>query len=517
MIGPIQGNSCFWPINSNQVKSIVFTRRKPKTQNHLHEIGNHKLLTRPICRRKVLGCLAYNPTWVFGEQFARLHSRKFELSAIFISSFIIIRTLAFPMKTPQQQDRRSRELNAARRISEALFQHLSVEELVEQALKIALEVVNAQAGCVLLAKPETKELVFYHAIGEHAPKPGTAFPWTQGIAGIVFAKGEPMVVKDVKGDERHFVQIDQNSGFITQDMIALPLKRWEGDPIGVLEVMNKREGLLDQDDVEILSIIASFTAIAIEQARLFQEAKLAEVARILGDIGHDVKNLLMPVLCGAALLKDEIDETYANLPNLPPVKIKASQETCHEVIQMLSNNAKRIQDRVKEIADCVKGLSSPPKFAPCKLAHVVASVFDILKLMADEKGISLHHEGIQTIPEIQADEGRLFNAFYNLVNNALAEVPAGGSIVIRGKLLGPDQTVHIEVQDTGRGMPAEIRDSLFTAATLSKKKGGTGLGTKIVKDVIEAHHGKITVESEINKGTTFNINLPVTPASKPTH
>ena len=417
------------------------------------------------------------------------------------------------MDSPQQQDRRSRELDAARRISDAVFQHLRVEELVEQALNIALEVVNCHAGCVLLAKPETKELVFYHAIGERAPKPGTAFPWTQGIAGTVFAKGEPMVIKDAKGDERHLCQMDKNSGFITQDMIALPLKRWEGDPIGVLEVMNKREGQLDQDDVAILSIIASFTAIAIEQARLFQEAKLAEVARILGDIGHDVKNLLMPVLCGATLLKDEIDETYAGLPHLPAIKIKASQNTCHEVIHMLSNNAKRIQDRVKEIADCVKGLSSPPKFAPCKLAHVVASVFDTLKLMADEKGISLHHDGIRDLPEIQADEGRLFNAFYNLVNNAIAEVPSGGSITIHGKLRPEDQILHIEIKDTGQGMPAEIRDSLFTAATLSKKKGGTGLGTKIVKDVIDAHHGAITVESEIGKGTTFAINLPIAQVS----
>ena len=415
-----------------------------------------------------------------------------------------------------QHDRRERELDAARRISEALFQHLSVEELVEQSLKIALEVVNGQAGCVLLAKPETKELVFYHAIGDKAPEPGTAFPWTQGIAGNVFAKGEPIVIQDVKGDQRHLEKIDQNTGFTTQDMIALPLKRWEGYPIGVLEVMNKQNGRLDQDDVAILSIIASFTALSIEQARLFHEAKLAEVALILGDIGHDVKNLLMPVLCGASLLKDEIDEVFSEMKSPALGKAKKSHEMCHEIIEMLSNNARRIQDRVKEIGDCVKGLSSPPKFSPCKIFHVVASVFDTLKLFAQEKGISLHHEGIQDLPPIQADEGRLFNAFYNLVNNAVTEVPSGGTITIRGKIHNEDQTLHIEVVDTGRGMPAEIRDSLFTASAMSKKKGGTGLGTKIVKDVIDAHHGNITVESEPGQGTTFNINLPINPVSHPT-
>ncbi len=420
------------------------------------------------------------------------------------------------MTTSPEIDRRELELDAARRISDVLFQHLNVEELVEQGLNIALEVVNCQAGCVLLAKPETQELVFYHAIGEKAPPPGTAFPWNQGIAGTVFEKGQPILIQNVKGDERHFANIDQDTGFSTKDLMALPLKRWEGDPIGVLEVMNKRGGLLDKNDEAILTIIASFTALAIEQARLFQEAKLAEVARILGDIGHDVKNLLMPVMCGAALLKDEIDDTFGALPKLSPLKIKQSQDTCHEVIGMLSNNAKRIQDRVKEIADCVKGLSSPPKFASCKLEQVVSSVFETLKLLADDKGISLKHEGIQDIPEIKADEGRLFNAFYNLVNNAIAEVPSGGSITIQSKLDPEDQSLRIEVKDTGRGMPAEIRDSLFSSSAISKKKGGTGLGTKIVKDVVDAHHGKISVESEVGIGTTFSINLPLAPDPHPT-
>jgi signal transduction histidine kinase len=176
---------------------------------------------------------------------------------------------------------------------------------------------------------------------------------------------------------------------------------------------------------------------------------------------------------------------------------------------MVANNAKRIQERVKEIADCVKGLTSPPQFAPCKLHQVVASVFETLKLMAQEKGITLLHEGISELPEMQADASRLFNAFYNLVHNAIAEVPQGGSITIKGQIESMGKTVHVSVIDTGRGMPAEIRDTLFTPRVKSRKHGGTGLGTKIVKDVIEAHSGVIAVESEMNVGTIFHIHLPV--------
>jgi len=411
----------------------------------------------------------------------------------------------------QQLERRDRELDAARRISQALFQHLSVEELVEQALRIALEVVNGQAGCVLLADPNSKQLVFYYAIGEKAPPRGTAFPWDKGIAGSVFQIGEPVVTKDVKQDQRHLGDIDETTGYTTHDMIALPLKQWEGDPIGVLEVMNKKGGELDQEDVAILTIISSFTAISIEEARLFEEARLAAVVRVLGDIGHDVKNLLMPVLCGASLLKEEVDEVFGRLPNIEMSKAKASHKLCHDVIKMLETNAHRIQDRVKEIADCVKGLSTPPTFITCRVAEVINGVKETLRFFAEEKGITLTSAGLEGLPHIEADERRLFNAFYNLVNNAIAEVPRGGSIIVRGAPDPSGKGVILAVEDTGRGMPAEVRDSLFTAKAASRKIGGTGLGTKIVKDVVDAHGGRITVESAIGIGTTFHIHLPFQP------
>ena len=95
-----------------------------------------------------------------------------------------------PTDMTQELKRQKRQLAAARRISQALFRHQNVEDLVEEALQTALDIVEAQAGAVLIAKPETKELVFYHAIGEKAPERGTTVPWNRGIAGSVFQSGE---------------------------------------------------------------------------------------------------------------------------------------------------------------------------------------------------------------------------------------------------------------------------------------------------------------------------------------
>ena len=82
-------------------------------------------------------------------------------------------------------------------------------------------------------------------------------------------------------------------------------------------------------------------------------------------------------------------------------------------------------------------------------------------------------------------------------------------MTVVGSLGSEAKTLVIRVADTGRGMPPEIRDSLFTKGAISGKSGGTGLGTKIVKDVVVAHGGTITVESEQGTGTTFTMELPV--------
>jgi signal transduction histidine kinase len=407
--------------------------------------------------------------------------------------------------------RKDRELEAARLISEALFEHLTPDELVAKALRTALDVVQAKSGSILLADPASQQLIFRHSIGESLVKAGTAIPWDKGIAGSVFQSGASLVVRDAKQDPRHISTIDELTGHTTHDMIAIALKRWEGEPIGVLEVLDKRGGLLDDDDVALLSIVSAITASSIEQARLYQEAKLAEVARLLGDISHDIKNLLMPVVCGAELMHGELKDLLGDALTRGSKQAKESFERCNEVVGMVENSSRRIQDRVKQIADCVKGLTTPPEFATCQLDKVINDVTDTLRWWSDQKGVSIHTSGLGRTPDIMADERRLFNALYNLINNAIPEVPPGGKITVSAKEEPIGVGLHVTVEDTGKGMPPEIRDTLFTPAAKSSKRGGTGLGTKIVKDVVDAHHGKITVESELGVGTTFHIYLPLRP------
>ncbi|MGV7227163.1 MAG: PAS domain S-box protein [Nitrospirales bacterium] len=243
--------------------------------------------------------------------------------------------------------------------------------------------------------------------------------------------------------------------------------------------------------------------------QFLEETKFAEVGRVVGDIGHDMKNMLMPVINGAKLVEDELEEHFAKITGMPVKEVEASRNFTKEALDMVVDNARRIQDRVREIADTVKGISSPLRLAACQVAEVVEEVFLSLRLYGREKGVSLHARGLDSLPLIHADTNRMFNALYNLVNNAIPETPVGGSVCVVGSL-GPEaKTVVIRVVDTGGGMPPDIRDRLFTKGAISGKPGGTGLGTRIVKDVVVAHGGTITVDSEVGKGTTFTMELPI--------
>ncbi len=349
--------------------------------------------------------------------------------------------------------------------------------------------VNPAAARLLGYAPEELLGQHSHSLWHHTKADGSSYP--SGECPIYGAYKDGLVHH---GDDEVFWRKDGTS--FLAEYTSTPIRDGAGKLAGAVVTF--------QDITERRRLAA----------RLQEEEKVAEVTRVLGDIGHDIKNMLMPVLSGAQLLQEELNEHFAKAQAPDGNPPAASQKMADEIIDMITSNAKRIQDRVREIADAVKGVTSPPKFAPCEVTAVAASVVATLGLYAKEKKVDLRVDGLEKLPIIQADERRLFSALYNLVNNAIPEVPRGGSVTITGSPDVSGQSVVLSVVDTGKGMPPEIRESLFTSKAISSKAGGTGLGTKIVKDVVDAHAGMISVESEQGVGTTFRMKLPITQRSR---
>jgi signal transduction histidine kinase len=236
-----------------------------------------------------------------------------------------------------------------------------------------------------------------------------------------------------------------------------------------------------------------------------------DLTKLVGEISHDVKNLLMPVTLGTDLLSSEISELFSKLPAVEAVKMEASRQICNEVMGLLQQTARCLQERTKTIADYVRIQSLPRRFAPCHVAQIIERVANMVDLLAREKSIRVSFEQLDDLPTVVADEARLYSLFYNLVHNAIAAVPAGGAITIRGQSQPDGADIVLIVEDTGVGMSPEICARLFSGETVSRKPGGTGLGMKIIKETVEAHGGTIAVQSTEGVGTTFSLRLPRQP------
>jgi signal transduction histidine kinase len=332
-----------------------------------------------------------------------------------------------------------------------------------------------------------------------------------GLPGRVWAGGQPFWIPDVVEDA-NFPRASMAARVGLHGAFSFPVRK--GDRIyGTMEFFSRQIREPDQhllDMVADLGIkVGQFVDLRQTEDALRQAEALAEVARVVGDIGHDVRNMLMPVVTGAELLEREIDECYGSLPENLACGMKPSRDLAKDLTRMIRSGSRHIQNLVREMADSVKGITREPEFSPCRVADVVSSVYAILRVLADERHVALLVDGLDALPLIQADGNRLFSAVYNLVNNAIPEVPPGGSVTVLGRMDPTGKNVNLSVVDTGKGMSPEVRESLFTYRAISRKVGGTGLGTKIAKDVVDAHGGSITVESEPGKGTSFHITLPV--------
>lgn len=420
------------------------------------------------------------------------------------------------------------EMAAIRTITAALSAKLSLPDLLRETLEVSMRTVGAQAGSILLYDSDRDELVFRYVVGEKAEElTGMGIPPERGICGEVYRTGESKISADVTKELSHDPEVGQKIHYQTTNMVTVPLKSMEGDPIGVLQILNKGEADFDEQDLGLLTIMASEAAMAIETARLHEEARLAEVVNLMGNISHDIKNFVAPVQTSVQTLELMLDGMYTELDKLgtqrgPDAEGFAERlreatagvrEFYPEAAGMAVDGSLRVQDRVREIADCVKGIVAEPHFELTDVRKIVSSVLRPLSMAARKADVGLAAESGDGEPETLIDRKQLYNAIYNLVNNAIPETPAGGSVTVRTSAqtagaFPEGGYVLIEVADTGGGMPEHVRKKLFTDDVVSTKPGGTGLGTRIVKNVVDAHGGTISVESAEGVGTTFLVKLP---------
>jgi two-component system phosphate regulon sensor histidine kinase PhoR len=154
---------------------------------------------------------------------------------------------------------------------------------------------------------------------------------------------------------------------------------------------------------------------------------------------------------------------------------------------------------------------------PLRVEELVNGCLETARLRAAEKDIRLSAELPAGLPEVAGDHRRLAEVLQNLLDNALQYTPPGGSIVVRAKV--GEREVVLTVADTGIGIPEAEQARIFERfyrvdAARSREVGGTGLGLAIAKHLVEAHGGRLWVESEVGRGSQFHFSVPVFDAER---
>ncbi len=392
----------------------------------------------------------------------------------------------------QQLERRVARLERIIEVSKVINSTLNLEPLLHNIIQIATELTATEASSILLLDKKTGELHFEAATGVKGQevKP-MVVPLDSSIAGWVIKKGEPLLIPDVHKDPRHYHQVDDVTKFSTRSILGVPL-RVKDKVIGVLEVLNKIDDAeFTQEDVETLTILAAQAAIAIENARLFQQSDL------LSEVVHELRTPLTSIrgYSKMLLLAEDID-----------------QEKKLEFTETIHREAVRLGQMINDFLDLARLESGRTYIAqePVNMNEVISETLAVLQPQAEERQVSIALQAPETLPPIIGDPARLKQVMVNLVSNAVKYNHEGGRVDIEVKVEGDE--LSVAVRDTGRGIAAEDLPHIFEKfyrVDDSEQVKGTGLGLSIAKHIVEAHGGTISAQSVKGQGSTFSFTLPL--------
>ncbi|HEX2779721.1 MAG TPA: ATP-binding protein, partial [Gemmatimonadaceae bacterium] len=252
-----------------------------------------------------------------------------------------------------------------------------------------------------------------------------------------------------------------------------------------------------EDDVPFAEELARRAVLALENARLYEAERQATRARdeVLAIVSHDLRNPLHTILLGAGAASELLPD------GLPAVRSS---------LEMVRRAAHRAERLIRDLLDITRIESGHLELdrAAVPVAELLAEAAESAAPRAREARITLGIDQQSDGQMVSVDRHRALQVLDNLLSNALKFTPAGGQVRIGARLIGGEETFW--VADSGPGIPAEQQQFLFRRFWQSRRadRRGIGLGLTIAKGVVDAHGGRIWVESAAGKGTTFWFTLP---------
>lgn len=329
----------------------------------------------------------------------------------------------------------------------------------------------------------------------------------EGITGIVAQEARPLYIPDTYNDE-NFIVFDPS----VRSLFVVPLMV-KGKVIGTLSVDDNKVDAFSEDEGRMLSIAAAQAAVAIDNARLYEDLK--ERAEKLEQAYQELEE--------ASRLKSEFVQNVSHELRTPLTFIKAYvdllldgslgplNEMQREKFQIVSDRTDAINRLISDIFSLQRLEREKLNLVPLHLTQVARASIIGAAEAARRSGLALVEDFEADLPLVLGDRLRLNQVFDNLIHNAIKFSPDGGEIRIR--LCRDGEFVRAEVIDPGIGIPQDKLDKIFgrfyqVDGTSKRRFGGTGLGLAIVKEIIEAHGGIVGVQSILDEGSAFSFTVP---------
>ncbi len=471
----------------------------------LWDEGVKSLASTPIiCKDKVLGTVNIH--------YRRSHAFSQDELDIFASIGSQIGVAIENAKLFSELERHDKILEALYSIESVVSRSLNLEEIFNVALSKALEVIDTEAGTLYSLEGEVLHLEAAVGFSSEFKEKAIVLKMGEGISGIAAQSKKPITMDISQYPSPLLLPYVTQEGLVS--FIGTPLMS-KGKVVGALALGTKKKRIFTQDDLDLLFSIGNVIGIAIENARLYKESieniqklqkayeELQTLDRMkdefISNVSHELKTPLVSIKGYGELLYDE--------------KLKGRLDEQKKGLEAILRNADRLTRLINSIL-LISRLQAGKielHFEPLDVDEIVQVCMSDFKSTMDKKHIKFEKD-IPEISRVKGDRDRFIEVIDNLLDNAVKFTPQGRKILIKAR--DEAENVHLIVSDNGIGIPADIIPKLFARfyqvdASTVRKYGGTGIGLYITKNIIDAFGGKIWIESEVGKGTTVHILLPI--------
>jgi len=331
------------------------------------------------------------------------------------------------------------------------------------------------------------------------------------MSGRALLDRETIQVSDMQAEAAVYPRSHEYSQrFGHRSMLVTPLYR-EGQPFGTILLRRQEVRPFNEREIALVRTFGDQAAIAIENVRLFNEiqdkSRQLETANqhkseFLANMSHELRTPLNAIIGFSEVL---LEKLFGDL-----------NEKQLDYLQDIHSSGKHLLQLINDILDLSKVEAGRMELdvATFDLPTAISNAMTLIRERAQQHGIALGLEVEADLGEVAADERKFKQILLNLLSNAVKFTPDGGRIDVRARR--DAENVVVAVHDTGIGIAVADQDAVFeefrqVGRSYTSKQEGTGLGLTLTRKFVELHGGRIWLESELGKGSTFTFTIPVKP------